>query len=159
MPDWNVRVTFCPFPVEVLDEDDDKIEKLMSLTGRTLSWDGVLKSFNITWNEETETLDEVSRTAADRARAHLGEIGHGSEPIARIEIRDHEQPTEMSDLERQSVIAFWLGVSRQRVAQLSKKDPDFPRVAMWLRDGTPLYRPMDVMRYVERRKERLGKAD
>ena len=64
---------------------------------------------------------------------------------------------EVDHLDKQTDIAFWLGVSRQRVAQLAKKDPAFPAVAMTLPDGTPLYRPMDVMRYTAERNERLGK--
>lgn len=154
MPNWAVSVTFAPFPE---DMDDDKISALMEVTGSGLTYNGPLKSFTLMWEQDADTLDEVTRTAADQARKYLSTVGHGDEPIAHMEIKDYEQPTETDDLEKQSSIAFWLGVSRQRVAQLAKKDPDFPEVVMHLQDGTPLYRPMDVMRYTRARNEKLEK--
>jgi hypothetical protein len=154
MPTWTVSVTFSPFP-DIMD-DDDKIAALMEVTGNGLSHLAPLEAFTLMWEEDADTLDEVSRTAADTARKHLNLVGHGTEPIAHIEIKDYETPTEVDHLDKQTDIAFWLGVSRQRVAQLAKKDPAFPAVAMKLNDGTPLYRPMDVMRYAAARKEKLG---
>lgn len=153
MPTWSVSITFAPFP-DIMD-DDDKIAALMEVTGSGLSHFEPLKAFTLMWEEDADTLDEVSRTAADTARKYLRTIGHGEEPIAHVEIKDYEQPVCTNDLDKQTSIAFWLGVSRQRVAQLAKKDPGFPRVVMRLSDGTPLYHPADVMRYVAARKERL----
>jgi hypothetical protein len=156
VPTWSVRAVFAPFPENLLD-DEDKVDRLMEATGDGLSYNEHLKSFSLCWNQDADTLDEITKTAAQQARSYMEIVGHGTEPLARIEIHDYEQPTDTAELDKRSDIAFWLGVSRQRVDQIAKKDPNFPVPVMKLEDGTPLYKPLDVLRYTTQRNKALGK--
>jgi hypothetical protein len=146
MTEWHVTVRLESPQAPTLDV----YEKLHRATS-TFFYMDPLAVAGFSWQRTADTIDEALRDAAQQARDLLREAGHPHGDIIHISAVDYDRPSEVSDLCRYSDIALYAGLSRQRIAQLSKTDPKFPTPIMHLTDGTPLFAWSDAFAYGQSR--------
>lgn len=145
MIEWNIEVHFGDFPD--ISDDEEACEALMELLKGSFTYDSALKVICLHWMEEHPDLERAAAEAIKKAQGFLLSIGHSGYPVLKLEISDYERPTETRELSRYADIALYAGCSRQNIAQLARTDPGFPKPVMHLTDGTPLFHPMEAMRY------------
>lgn len=151
MTNWTVIVSFGDFgPENMAWGDDSKWETLMAamhpMCG-VVSLNGQLRVLNLVWHEETDNPENLLSTAPTRARGVLKSINAENYPILKVIVEDPERPTEAQQLHRYADIAAYAGLTRQRIAQLAKKDKRFPKPVMTLSDGTPLFKPLEAIEF------------
>lgn len=142
---WVVDVAFADFPD--VTENEEQTDALLDALGGTFIYNSILRVLTLHWDEGATFPDvgSLERKARDFLRVLKG---HGDEEIIEIRVRDRGRPTETSNMYRYADMAQWSGKSRQYIAQLAGKDPDFPAPVNHLSDGTPLFAPMAAMHYI-----------